>query len=75
MMWAQTSTSVRFIRNSASTLKQLRLSPGAGREPYNATAFYSLGQALMRAGQREEGQNSPNASNSCANVAAHDCWQ
>jgi lipoprotein NlpI len=26
-------------------------------EPYNATALYSLGQALMRAGQREEGQN------------------
>jgi tetratricopeptide (TPR) repeat protein len=25
-------------------------------EPYNATALYSLGQALMRAGQREEGQ-------------------
>src|SRR5258705_3962753 len=24
-------------------------------EPYNATALYSLGQALMRAGQREEG--------------------
>jgi tetratricopeptide (TPR) repeat protein len=26
-------------------------------EPYNATALYSLGQALMRAGQREEGQS------------------
>jgi tetratricopeptide (TPR) repeat protein len=26
-------------------------------EPYNATALYSLGQALLRAGQREEGQN------------------
>ncbi len=26
-------------------------------EPYNATALYSLGQALMRAGQREEGLN------------------
>ncbi len=26
-------------------------------ESYNATALYSLGQALMRAGQREEGQN------------------
>ena len=25
-------------------------------EPYNATALYNLGQALMRAGQREEGQ-------------------
>src|SRR6185295_7010138 len=26
-------------------------------EPYNATALYSLGQALMRSGQREEGQS------------------
>src|SRR5258705_5293065 len=26
-------------------------------EPYNATALYSLGQALMRAGQRAEGQS------------------
>jgi tetratricopeptide (TPR) repeat protein len=26
-------------------------------EPYNATALYTLGQALMRAGQREEGLN------------------
>ncbi|HUS13070.1 MAG TPA: FG-GAP-like repeat-containing protein [Pyrinomonadaceae bacterium] len=26
-------------------------------EPYNATALYSLGQALLRAGQREAGQN------------------
>jgi tetratricopeptide (TPR) repeat protein len=26
-------------------------------EPYNATALYNLGQSLMRAGQREEGQN------------------
>ena len=26
-------------------------------EPYNATALYSLGQALMRGGQREEGQS------------------
>src|SRR5687768_26516 len=25
-------------------------------EPYNATALYSVGQALMRSGQREEGQ-------------------
>src|ERR1044072_1788745 len=25
-------------------------------EPYNATALYNLGQALMRSGQREEGQ-------------------
>lgn len=25
-------------------------------EPYNATALYSLGQALLRAGQRDEGQ-------------------
>src|SRR5687768_6282368 len=26
-------------------------------EPYNATALYSLGQALLRSGQREEGQS------------------
>jgi hypothetical protein len=26
-------------------------------EPYNATALYTLGQALMRAGQRDEGMN------------------
>lgn len=31
--------------------------PALAAEPYNATALYSLGQALMRSGQREEGQS------------------
>lgn len=32
------------------------LRAGVAAEPYNATALYNLGTALMRAGQREEGQ-------------------
>ena len=32
------------------------LRTGLAAEPYNATALYNLGTALMRAGQREEGQ-------------------
>lgn len=42
-------------RKYSEAIAAFRLALAA--EPYNATALYSLGQALMRAGQREEGQN------------------
>jgi tetratricopeptide (TPR) repeat protein len=40
-------------RKYAEAIVAFRLALAA--EPYNATALYTLGQALMRAGQREEG--------------------
>jgi tetratricopeptide (TPR) repeat protein len=42
-------------RKYSEAIAAFRLALAA--EPYNATALYSLGQALMRAGQREEGQS------------------
>src|SRR5829696_3140949 len=41
-------------RKYAEAIAVLRT--GLAAEPYNATALYNLGTALMRAGQREEGQ-------------------
>ena len=41
-------------RKYAEAIALLRTAMAA--EPYNATALYNLGTALMRAGQREEGQ-------------------
>jgi tetratricopeptide (TPR) repeat protein len=41
-------------RKYAEAIAAFRVALAA--EPYNATALYNLGQALMRGGQREEGQ-------------------
>lgn len=42
------------MRKYPEAIAAFRLALAA--EPYNATALYNLGQALMRAGQRDEGQ-------------------